>query len=89
MKGLRFERRGEGHYYKVVLHIDDVFIPLSDDVIETLKEQSQYPAERFLDVFVKTVGYSPYLQEQIQHALRNSGDPITKAKELQAAIHEF
>lgn len=89
MKGLRFERRGEGHYYKVVLHIDDVFIPISDDVIDALREQAQYPPERFLDTFVKTVGYSSYLQEQIHQALHNGGDPITKAKELQSAIHEF
>ena len=40
MDGLRFERRGEDDYYKVLLHIGSTFVPISDEDVEELKKQS-------------------------------------------------
>jgi hypothetical protein len=49
VKGLRFERIGQGRYYNVVFHLGGTYVPVSDETIEELKAQSLLPAERFLD----------------------------------------
>jgi SOS response regulatory protein OraA/RecX len=86
VKGLRFERLGNGHYYKVVLHIGSTYVPISDEVLEDLKKQSLLPAERFLELLVDKVGYSSYLKEQIRAELKSAGDPITQVTVLQGVI---
>lgn len=89
MKGLRFERLGKGQYYKVVLHIGNTYVPISDDILEELKAQSLLPAERFLEVLVEKVGYSSYLKEQIRSELKNAGDSVTQVTVLQGAVREL
>lgn len=89
MKGLRFERLGKGQYYKVVLHIGNTYVPISDDILEELKAQSLLPAERFLEVLVERVGYSSYLKEQIRSELKNAGDSVTQVTVLQGAVREL
>jgi len=69
MKGLHFEHRGEGSYYKVVLHIGNCYVPVSDDILEELSTLSSAPAERFLSAFLRHLGYSSYLKTQIQTEL--------------------
>jgi SOS response regulatory protein OraA/RecX len=86
VKGLRFERLGNGHYYKVVLHIGSTYVPVSDEVLEDLKKQSLLPAERFLELLVDKVSYSSYLKEQIRAELKSAGDPITQVTVLQGVI---
>jgi SOS response regulatory protein OraA/RecX len=86
VKGLRFERLGNGHYYKVVLHIGSTYVPISDEVLEDLKKQSLLPAERFLELLVDKVSYSSYLKEQIRAELKSAGDPITQVTVLQGVI---
>ena len=89
MKGLRFERIGNGRYYNVVFHIGSSYIPVSDDTVDELKTQSLLPAERFLDLLVDRVGYSSYLKDQIRNELKSSGDPVTQITVLQGAIREL
>src|SRR5256886_16248642 len=44
MKGLRFERLGNGHYYKIVLHIGSTYLPVTDEIVEGPKAKSLLPA---------------------------------------------
>ena len=89
MKGLRFERIGQGRYYNVVFHLGGTYVPVSDETIEELKTQSLLPAERFLDLLIDRVGYSSYLKDQIRKELKSSGDPVTQITVLQGAIREL
>lgn len=89
MKGLRFERIGNGRYYNVVFHIGSTYVPVSDETVEELKTQSLIPAERFLDLLVDRVGYTSYLKDQIRAELKTSGDSVTQITVLQGAIREL
>ncbi|SLM47169.1 conserved protein of unknown function [Nitrospira japonica] len=89
MKGLRFERIGQGRYYNVVFHLGSTYVPVSDETVDELKAQSLLPAERFLDLLLDRVGYSSYLKDQIRSELRSSGDPVTQITVLQGAIREL
>lgn len=89
MKGLRFERIAKGQHYNVVFHIGSSYVPVSDDTIAELKEQSLIPTERFLDLLVNRVGYSSYLKDQIRNELQATGDPTTQITVLQGAIREL
>ena len=89
MKGLRFERIANGRHYNIVFHIGSTYVPVSDDTVEELKEQSLLPAERFLDLLIDRVGYSSYLKDQIRSELKASGDPTTQITVLQGAIREL
>lgn len=89
MKGLRFERLGNGRYYNVVLHIGSSYVPVSDETVEELKTQSLLPPERFLTLLIDKVGYSSYLREQIQQELKLAGDPITQVTVLQGTIRDL
>jgi hypothetical protein len=89
MKGLRFERLGNGRYYNVVLHIGSTYVPVSDETVSELKARSLLPPERFLDLLVDKVGYSSYLKEQIQRELKQAGDPVTQATVLQGVIRDL
>ncbi len=89
MKGLRFERIGRGRYYNVVFHIGSTYVPVSDEAVEELKNQSLLPAERFLDFLIDKIGYSSYLKDQIRVELKSAGDPVTQITILQGAIREL
>jgi hypothetical protein len=89
VKGLRFERIGQGRYYNVVFHLGGTYVPVSDETIEELKTQSLLPAERFLDLLIDRVGYSSYLKDQIRKELKSSGDPVTQITVLQGAIRDL
>lgn len=89
MKGLRFERIGQGRYYNVVFHIGSTYIPVSDETVEDLKAQSLLPPERFLDLLIDRIGYSSYLKNQIRTELKSSGDPVTQITVLQGAIRDL
>jgi hypothetical protein len=88
MKGLRFERLGTG-YYKVVLHIGDMYVPVADETVAELKAQTLMPPERFLELLVDKVGYSTYLREQIRAELKRAGDPVTQVTVLQGAVRNL
>ncbi|MBM4126126.1 MAG: hypothetical protein FJ247_02100 [Nitrospira sp.] len=89
VKGLRFERIGQGKHYNVVFHIGSSYVPVGDETIEELKGQSLLPAERFLDVLIDRVGYSSYLKDMIRDELKSTGDPVTQITVLQGAIREL
>jgi hypothetical protein len=89
VKGLRFERLGNGHYYKVVFHIGTTYIPVSDETVEELKSLTLLPAERFLEVLVDKLGYSSYLKDQIRAELKHAGDPITQVTVLQGTLRDL
>lgn len=89
MKGLRFERIAKGRHYNVVFHIGSTYIPVSDETVEELKEQSLLSTERFLDVLIDRVGYSSYLKDQIRNELKATGDPTTQITVLQGAVREL
>ena len=71
--GLRLELRGEGNYYKGILHIGSKFIPISDDILEELRTKTALSPDGFFRLFVEKVGYSSYLQEQIHQEVWNLG----------------
>lgn len=89
VKGLRFERIGNGRHYNVVFHIGSTYVPVSDETVEELKQQSLLPAERFLDLLIDRIGYSSYLKDQIRTELKNAGDPVTQITVLQGAIRDL
>jgi len=89
MKGLHFESRGEDNYYKLVLHIGQSFVPVSDDIIETLKQHAADTPDRFLSIFLDKLGYSTYLKEMIQAELTQGGDTTGQVSTLQQFLKEL
>lgn len=87
-KGLRLEARGEGFYYKVILHIGSTLIPISDDILEELRAQTAQSPEPFFKFFLEKVGYSSYLTEQIRHAVHEAGDLSGQMKAIQDFLKE-
>lgn len=81
--GLRLEQRGDGNYYRVILHIGSTFIPISDDIIEELRTHTALTPDQFFAIFVNKVGYSSYLQEQIRQEVREAGDLSTQMSSIQ------
>lgn len=73
-KGLKLEQRGEGNYYKVILHIGSTLVPISDDIVEELQNHTALSPDQFFPIFLNKVGYSSYLQEQIRQEVREAGD---------------
>lgn len=88
MTGLRFERRGEGDYYKVVLHIGSTYVPISDEDVEAL-QRSQQSSTHFLELFLDRIGYSSYLKEQIKAELLKLGTPAQQFEALRHSLHKL
>lgn len=72
--GLRLEQRGDGNYYRVILHIGSTLVPISDDIVEELRTHVALTPDQFFPIFLNKVGYSSYLQEQIRKEVQNTGD---------------
>ena len=89
MERLRFELRGEGNYYKVLLHVGSTYVPISDEDVDELKKQSAILGDKLLDFFLERVGYSPYLKEQIKTELGKLGDPPKQISTLRQSILEI
>lgn len=89
MDGLRFEKRGEGDYYKVLLHIGSTYVPISDEDVEELKKQSPILGDKLLEFFLDRVGYSSYLKDQIKTELGKLGDPPKQITTLRQLILEI
>jgi hypothetical protein len=89
MERLRFERRGEGDYYKVLLHIGSTYVPISDEDIDELKKQSANVGDKLVDVFLERVGYSSYLKNQIKTELGKLGDTPKQISTLRQSILEI
>lgn len=73
-KGLRLEARGEGNYYKVILHFGSTLIPISDEILDELRKQTAQSPDQFFKIFLEKVGYSSYLAEQIRQEVLQAGD---------------
>lgn len=86
--GLRLELRGEGNYYKGILHIGSTFIPISDDILEELRAKTALSSDEFFCVFVEHVGYSSYLQEQIHQEVKNAGDLHSQMSAIQQLLRK-
>ena len=89
MERLRFERRGEGNYYKVLLHIGSTYVPISDEDVDELKKQSAILGDKLLDFFLDRVGYSSYLKDRIKVELIKIGDPPKQISTLRQSILEI
>ena len=89
MDGLRFERRGENDYYKVLLHIGSTYVPISDEDVEELKRQSAILGDKLLEFFLDRVGYSSYLKDQIKAELAKLGEPPKQISSLRQSILEI
>ena len=89
MDGLRFERRGEGDYYKVLLHIGSTYVPISDEDVAELKRQSAILGDKLLEFFLDRVGYSSYLKDQIKAELAKLGEPPKQISTLRQSILEL
>ena len=87
-RGLRLEVRGEGSYYKGILHIGDTLIPISDDIMEELQANTALSADGFFRLFAEKVGYSSYLQEQIQQEVKEVGDLQTQMSAIQKILSQ-
>ncbi|RMH06715.1 MAG: hypothetical protein D6704_06735 [Nitrospirae bacterium] len=86
MEGLRFERRGDEHHYKVILHVGDCYVPVSDDIVDELKHHSAKLGDGLLGFFLEKVGYSSYLRDQIQQELSKLGDPAQQISTIRQAL---
>ena len=86
MTGLRFEQKEEGNYYRLIFHIGDCYVPVSDDIVEELKQHTSATADKFLSVLLDKVGYSPYLKEKIQTQLEKGGNTSSQIGELQKSL---
>ncbi len=86
MDGLRFERRGEGDYYKVILHIGHTYVPISDEDLAELQKNNESPDDQLLELFLDRVGYSPYLKDQIQVELSKLGERPLQIAMLRQSI---
>ncbi len=89
MDGLRFERRGEGDYYKVILHIGSTYVPISDEDVEELKKNSMLLGGQFLEFFLDRIGYSSYLKDQIKAELLKIGDSSQQMSMLRQSLQEL
>lgn len=88
MDGLRFERRGEGDYYKVILHIGSTYVPISDEDVEALKKESTLSGG-FLEFFLDRIGYSSYLRDQLKAELQKVGDSSQQMSLLRQSLQEL
>ncbi len=86
--GLRLELRGERNYYKGILHIGSTFIPISDDILEELRAKTALPSDEFFRLIVEKVGYSSYLQEQIQQEVKNGGNLASQMSAIQQTLRQ-
>ncbi len=89
MDGIRFERRGDEDYYKVLLHIGSTYVPVSDEDVEELKKQSALLGDKLLEFFLDRVGYSSYLKNQIKTELAKLGEPPKQISMLRQLILEI
>ena len=89
MHGLRFERRGEDDYYKVILHIGSTYVPISDEDVEELKKNSMLLGGQFLEFFLDRIGYSSYLKDQIKAELLKIGDSAQQMSMLRQSLQEL
>ena len=89
MDGILFEKRGEGSYYKVILHVGTTYIPISDADVLELKKQSPIMGEKFVDFFLDRVGYSSYLKDQIRAELKKLGEAPKQISTLRQLILEL
>lgn len=88
MDGIRFERRGEGDYYKVILHIGSTYVPVSDEDVEALKKESSLPGA-FMELFLDRIGYSSYLKDQLKAELEKIGNSSEQLSMLRQAIQQL
>ncbi len=88
MSGVRFERRGEGDYYKVILHIGSTYVPISDEDVEALKKESMLSGA-FLEFFLDRIGYSSYLKDQLKTELGKIGHSSEQLAMLRQSIQEL
>ncbi len=86
---LRFERRGDGEYYKVVLHVGDAYVPVGDEDVAALKTHGASAGDDLPDVFLNRLGYSSYLKERLERALLTFGDRAQQAAEIRRAIRDL
>ena len=89
MDGLRFERRSEEDYYKVILHVGSTYVPISDEDVEELKKKSKLSGGQFLEFFLDRIGYSSYLKDQIKAELLKIGTPTQQFSVLRRSIQEL
>ena len=89
MDGLRFERRGQGDYYKVILHIGSTYVPISDEDVEALKKNCALLGGPFLEFFLDRVGYSSYLKAQIKAELEKVGNSSDQLSMLRQSIQQL
>ena len=89
MDGLRFERRGEGDYYKVILHIGSTYVPISDEDVEALKKNCMLLGGPFLEFFLDRIGYSSYLKDQLKAELKKIGNSSEQLSMLRRSLQEL
>ncbi len=86
--GLRFEKRGEGNYYKVILHFGSTLIPISDEILDELRASAAMSPNQFFTFFLDKVGYSSYLREQIQQVVEQAGDLNSQMTTIQQFLRQ-
>ena len=89
MDGLRFERRDEGNYYTVILHIGSTYVPISDEDVDELKKKSTLAGGPFLELFLDRIGYSSYLKDQIKAELGKIGNSSEQLSVLRQSLQQL
>ncbi len=85
---LRFEKL-PGPIYPAYLHVGDYSIALEPELVQSLKESTQFDQARFLENLIQKVGMNRYLREMIHEAVAKAEDPGLLAKQLQAELQSL
>ena len=89
MEGIRFERRGDGAYYPVLLHLGSTYVPLTAEDVAALQKSSTILGETFLEYFLDRIGSSSYMKDQIRSALVTHGNTTSQISFLRQAIQNI
>ena len=59
-----------------------------DDILEELRAKTALSPVEFFRLFVEKVGYSSYLQEQIQQEVKNGGNLASQMSAIQQTLRQ-
>jgi hypothetical protein len=59
VKGVRFERIGKNRHYNVVFHMGSSYVPVTDEIVEELKEQGELMGSLWISQAFADTSVSP------------------------------
>jgi len=85
MKGFSIRAAPQG-IYPAVCHIGDLYVPLTAEGVERLREAAQASPNAFYPVLLEVAGVSAYLKERIAQHWAGI-DPVEQTRRLQQDLH--